>query len=72
MPSTANSKASAPDASVSIESPTESQQAYLEALAIDAAAAVTAIEAKLAGMQATLKAAKAEAKSARAAATKGA
>lgn len=45
---------------------TSEQQAYLDAVADDAAKAVTVIEEKLAGMQESLKAAKATAKQARA------
>jgi hypothetical protein len=45
---------------------TSGQQAYLDAVADDADKAVTTIEEKLAGMQESLKAAKAAAKQARA------
>lgn len=47
-------------------------QRYLDAVADDAEQAVTAIEQKIAGMQESLKTAKANAKTARTAAQKGA
>lgn len=64
----------APDARVETGGQIEPsrQQRYLDAVAEQSEQAVQAIEAKIAGMQETLKTAKADAKTARAAARKGA
>lgn len=64
---TGGGRSSAPDASVVVDAPetvTPEVTRYLQSRAEDTAAAVVAIEAKLAGVRETLAAAKSEAKQA--------
>jgi hypothetical protein len=76
MASAAQGGGKAPDAAVETaeggQIEPSAQQRYLEQVADQSEAAVEAIEAKIAGMQETLKTAKADAKTARAAARRGA